>query len=146
MSSLPVIPPSQLGSYAGLRPTEQTVLRQWLAKHEREYDRFQYNVRTGTGTDPGPDVEEAIRRGWIQSTQLRIDVVGWQGQQATLIEVKDRATPGAIGQLAVYSHHWRIDNPSLPVPKLLVIAFSAVAGVPEAMTAQGIAFEIVLPS
>jgi hypothetical protein len=132
-------------NFPGLRPVEARVLRQWLKLHEREFDRFDYNVRIGAGTDPGEEIEPNVRKGFIESTQMRVDVVARRGEQPTLIEVKDRATAAAIGQLIVYSHHWGETFPSSPTPKLLVIAYSAVTGIPEAMRARGVAFEQVFP-
>jgi hypothetical protein len=134
---------SDRSKFPGLRPAEAAVLKDWLALHEGEYQRIDYNVRVGPGVDPGSDVAPAIRTNFIQSTQLRIDAVVWNGDSATLIEVKDRATPGAIGQLLTYSHYWQQSNRDAGVPKLLIIARSDSAGVGAAALTARIAFEIV---
>jgi len=44
---------SERFKYPGLLPREIIVLRAWLRLREKDYDRFDYNVRIGTGFDPG---------------------------------------------------------------------------------------------
>lgn len=95
--------------YPGMGPVETAVWRAWLRLNENEWDSFDYNVRVGTGLPFSRDVEtmpgaegEAMRKMWLQLTQMRIDAVGWKVRSATLFEVKDRATAGVIGQLLSY--------------------------------------------
>jgi hypothetical protein len=140
---IPNSPQSARGGFPGLNPPEAAVLRRWLALHEGEYDKIDYNVRVGAGDDPGEQYDESTRRQAILNTQKRIDVVAWKGSAATLIEVKTRATAAAIGQLVTYSHLWADTYPGHPNPKLLVIATSAVSELPDVMRRANIAFELV---
>jgi len=109
-------------SYPGLLPREICVLRAWLRLHEQEYDRVDYCVRVGEGTDPGPGYPEEIRRQAIANSQKRIDAIAWQGQVPTIVEVKDRAGASAIGQLVTY----RALLPAIPgqrgAPRLMLVA------------------------
>ncbi len=109
-------------TFPGMLPDEILVFRSWLALHEAAYERFDFNVRIGDGVDPGPNFSDAVRRDSILITQLRVDAVGWQGPQATLIEAKRRATPSAVGQLVVYDKVWRAQFPDQPPPKLILVA------------------------
>jgi len=93
--------------YPGLLPREIIIFREWLRLHERDFDRFDYNVRVGDGFDPGPAFDAATRRMAIANSQKRIDAVAWQGSAVTLIEVKDRAGLSAIGQLIGYRPLWQ---------------------------------------
>jgi hypothetical protein len=128
--------------YPGLLPEETIVLRAWLALHQTEYDRFDYNVRVGPGDDPGPKFSAAIRADGIALTQLRMDAVGWKGignaqlpalitspsqvydvvpgAQATIIEVKRRGTSTNIGQLTTYYHAWITEFPRPAAPRLIL--------------------------
>ena len=137
--------PADLPTYPGLFPPEVPYLRAWLVEHQAEYDRFEYNVRVGSGFDPGPSYDEATRKSSIANTQFRIDVVAWKGNQATLIEVKQHAGAGAVGQLLTYSHLWQEGNPAAPVPNLLVVTATLQPDLPRVLAAQGIAYQLVTP-
>lgn len=108
-------------TYPGLLPDEILVLRAWLALHQQEYDRFDYNTRIGQGIDPGPEFDAAVREGAIKNTQLRIDAVGWKGNQPTIIEVKRRTAPSNVGQILTYDSVWRQENPGGPAPILRLV-------------------------
>ena len=100
---------------------EILVWRVWLQDHQQEYDRFDYNTRIGQGLDPGPNEQPAMRRMWIQLNQLRIDAVGWQGEQPTIFEVHRNGAANAIGQLVTYERVWRNDNRSALAPKAALV-------------------------
>lgn len=110
-------------------------MRRWLELHESEFDRFQYNVRIGAPRDPGPAYAEYVRLTARLSSQLRLDAVAWNGNQATLVELKNAAFPSAVQQLATYGAVWRLDYPALPPPRLLLVCRSTDPGTPP--TAQG---------
>lgn len=129
--------------FPGMLPREVLVMKAWLVLHEAEYDRFDYNVRLGQGTDPGPNWPPEIRQQAIQNTQKRIDAVAWKGNQPTLIEVKDRAGFSAIGQLVGYDALWPQSFPNSPVPKLLLVANRAAADIYPVVAKAGIVLELV---
>ncbi|MGH9492917.1 MAG: hypothetical protein ACRD2K_05400, partial [Terriglobales bacterium] len=93
--------------YPGLLPREIIIFREWLRLHERDFDRFDYNVRVGDGFDPGPGFSPDVRQQAIENSKKRIDAIAWQGSAVTLIEVKDRAGLSAIGQLIGYRPLWQ---------------------------------------
>ena len=109
-------------NYPGMLPREIILFREWLKLHEAEYDKIDYNVRIGAGVDPGPGWPDNTRQMAIANTQLRIDAVAWQGNQPTIIEVKDRAGASAAGQLVTYEAVWEKDQMSSLPPKLLLIS------------------------
>jgi hypothetical protein len=94
--------------YPGLLPRECAILRAWLQQHEGEYDRFDYNVRLGPGTDPGSTYADSVRQQAIANSQLRVDAVGWQGDIPTIIEVKENAGTSALGQILTYNVTWQL--------------------------------------
>lgn len=130
MSTRPPLLQAERLSYPGLLPREVLILQAWLKLHESEYDRFDYNVRVGQGTDPGPTYEPGIRKMAIDNTKKRIDAVAYKGNQATLIEVKDRAQLSAVGQLVGYSHLYPMDHTDEPVPLLLLVTNRVIADLP----------------
>ncbi len=107
--------------FPGLLPREVLVLKAWLRLHEAEYTRFDYNIRLGQGTDPGPTWPEDVRKQAIVNSQKRVDAVAYQSDQPTLIEVKDRAGYSAVGQITGYDALWRATFPTTPAPKLLIV-------------------------
>jgi len=147
MSSFGLTPAQTLQSerfkYPGLLPREIIVLRSWLRLHENEYDRFDYNVRLGTGFDPGPSVSESIRRMAIVNSQKRVDAVSYKDGAVTLIEVKDRAGFSAVGQLVGYLHMWQAANPGTPRPRLLLVANRLQDDIPLVAAGAGIEIQLV---
>lgn len=107
--------------YPGLLPEEILVLRAWLAIHQGEYDRFDYNMRIGQGIDPGAAYSPEVRKQAVMNTQLRIDAVGWRGAQPSIIEVKRRTTPSNVGQILTYDSVWRKEFPAGPAPILRLV-------------------------
>lgn len=130
-------------NYPGLLPREIIVLRAWLRLHENEYDRFDYNVRIGTGFDPGPSVSQSIRDMAIANSQKRIDAVAYKANQVTLIEVKDRAGFSAVGQLVGYLHMWQAQYPEQPRPRLLLVANRLQDDIPLVASGANIDIELV---
>src|SRR6267154_2459665 len=102
--------------FPGMLPREIAVFKAWLNIHGKEYDRAEYNVRVGTGFDPGPQYEQFARDMIIKNSQKRIDAVLWRGQQAYIVEVKERATPYIVGQLLSYKLLWMRGFPSFNAP------------------------------
>lgn len=129
--------------YPGLLPREIIVLRNWLKLHESEYTRFDYNVRLGSGDDPGPSWPDNIRQMAIMNTQKRADAVGWQGNQPTIIEVKDRATFAAIGQLAGYYALWHDSFSESPDPKLKLVCNRFQSDILAVVQFHGISLDVV---
>jgi hypothetical protein len=107
--------------YPGMLVDEILVWKAYLAGAQQNYDSFQYNVRIGNGIDPGEAFPENTRQMAVQLTQLRIDAVGWQGDQPTLFEVKRKAYPPAVGQIMTYDAMWRAQRVSVAAPILTIV-------------------------
>lgn len=156
---------SERAKYPAMQVDEILVWRRWLQLHQAEYDRFDYNVRIGTGVDPGqafadkidadlaakgiqkpavgPSLGERLRAGAIATRQLRLDAVGYQGPQPTIFEVKRRAGPQNVGQLLVYRTVWTAANPGGPAPNLHLVAADTMPHILGTVTEAGITLELV---
>jgi hypothetical protein len=130
-------------SFPGLLPREILVFRAWLKLHESEYDRFDYNVRLGSGFDPGPTYPQNIRDMAVANTQKRVDAVGYKGEQVTLIEVKDRAGFSAVGQLVGYLHLYKATNPTKNTPRQLMVANRIADDLMPVLIGAGIELQLV---
>jgi hypothetical protein len=129
--------------YPGMAPREVIVFKAWLAANQKNYTNFEYNVRVGNGVDPGPMYPAVYRQQYIANTQKRIDAVAWQGNQPTIIEVKDRATASSMSQILTYKSLWPITFPNTPAPKLLLVTNRVAADMPMVLDASGITLAIV---
>lgn len=93
--------------YAAMQPREILIWKNWLKANVLRFDRYEYNVRLGTGVDPGPTYEISSRRMWIANTMRRADVIAVVGQRVTIIEVEENPGIQAFGQLQGYSKLYR---------------------------------------
>jgi hypothetical protein len=113
---------SERALYPAMQVDEILVWRKWLQLHQAEYDRFDYNVRIGTGVDPGPAFPDNIRKMAIAIRSLRLDAVGYKGAAPTIFEVKRRAGPENVGQLLTYRAVWEAQQLSEVAPALVLVA------------------------
>lgn len=111
--------------------------------HQNDYDRFDYNVRLGIAVDPGPDFPDYVRKAAIATRSLRIDAVGWQGDQPTIFEVKRRAGLENVGQLFGYFHMWKAQQLSLKDPLLVLVCADFSSHILPATQASGIRIDVV---
>ncbi len=132
--------------FPALVPGEIVIFRAWLRLHEKEYDRFDFNVRIGKGEDPGPTAEPNLRAMWIHNTQLRVDAVGYIGPDPTIIEVKDDAGTAAIGQLLTYKRVWIDEARSVTPPKLILVVRTFSVNILPIVNETGISLEQVAVS
>lgn len=134
---------SERATYPAMQVDEILVWRNWLQLHQAEYDRFDYNVRIGTGVDPGPAFPDNIRKMAIAIRSLRLDAVGWNGDTPTIFEVKRRAGPENVGQLLTYRAVWEAQQLSAAGPTLVLVASDVVAHILPVVQQSGIQLVIV---
>ena len=129
--------------FPGMLPREVLIWKAWLRRHEKEYDSFAYNERIGPGYDPGPAWPANMRLMAIANSQKRMDAVAWQGTQATLIEVKDRAGASSLGQLLTYFPLWSAAHTDVPRAKLLLVSNRIQPGIDTAAEFHGVQVEVI---
>jgi len=156
---------SDLLKYPGMQADETLVWRTWAALHQTEYDRFDHNIRLGPGMDPGPAYLPQVRQASILNSQLRLDSVGWQGidnsllpvkitspaqvyslfpsAQAEIMEVKRRATASAIGEISTHYHLWVEEFPDAPRPRLRIVCAAYANTILAAVRANSITLDVV---
>lgn len=156
---------SELLKYPGMLVDETVVWRAWAMLHQNEYDRFDHNIRIGPEKDPGPAFLPSVRRAEMLNSQMRIDSVGWQGidpamiprgvvnpqeiyylfpsAQATIFEVKRRATLAAYGEIMGYNHGWIAQFPSAPEPLLVIVCADYAKTILPATQASGVQIDVV---
>lgn len=127
----------------GLLPNETVIFKAWWALHNTEYTGYDFNVRVGSGFDPGDAFDEATRKSAIDSTKKRIDALLWRGDQPVIVEVKFRGTPPVIGQMVCYRLLWAREYPGKPSPILLLLCCQLDADTRYCLDQLGIGSEIV---
>lgn len=103
---------------------ESIVWGKFLSLYGKNYDRFDYDLRVGTGIIPGPEIPENFKQDYISLTQKRIDCVGYTNNNATLFEVKTRALLPPLGQLLGYNILFISTFPNIKVKDLMLICSS----------------------
>lgn len=106
----------------GLAIAESELAKKWLREFGRYYDRVEFNVRVGQGAQLPAGLGANVARGALLSTQKRIDIVGHAAGQVDLVETKQRASLGGIGQLLGYAHLWTRDHPGVVVGRLYLVS------------------------
>ena len=76
-------------------------------------------------------------------TQKRIDVVGWNGNRPTIIEVKVRAGLSALGQVLGYVALFKSELPFFPNPRMMIVCENTTADDLKVFQSQSIPVEIV---
>lgn len=117
---------------------ESTVIRDWLFAHGAEYDRFSFSVRVGQGQTPAPGLDPGVVRSVAFSSRKRIDILAWQGPAPTIIEVKERVTPAALGQVLTYRQLFLEETPDAPEPRLVIIGRYSDDDTIRSITAHGV--------
>lgn len=100
---------------------ESIVWGQFLAKFNKLYDRFDYDLRVGKGVEVAENIPEKFRQDYVALTQKRIDAVGYKNNRAHIFEVKTRATLSPIGQLIGYKSLFISTFPNIPVDTINLV-------------------------
>jgi hypothetical protein len=132
---------------------EILVWRVFLQLYQQNYDRFDYNVRLGLSADPGASFPDMHRKAAIALNSVRVDAVGWKGNEATIFEVRRRADSADVGQLCVYSTLWQEQQLSSSAPRLVMVTAQPVAHIVstlpkcniELVLVPGVVFSVLAP-
>lgn len=156
---------ADLLSYPGMLVDETVVWRAWAIMHQGEFARFDHNIRIGPAKDPGPAYLPSVRQAEMLNSQMRIDSIGWVGidpalitgvvtspaqiydlfpsAQATIFEVKRRATLAAYGEIMGYNHAWVAEFPQQPTPYLCIVCADYAQTILPATAASNVAIDVV---
>lgn len=117
---------------------ESIVMRAFLLAHIEQFDSLTFGKRVGKGLEPDPAHLPGVQANTAFSSKLRIDILGYQGPQPVIIEVKQRVTPATLGQILTYRHHFLEENPDAPEPQLVVVGRDASEDAVTALQAHGV--------
>lgn len=104
-----------------MQPRDVHLWEKFVRANAGFFTSCDYDVPVGPPPD-WLDVEgDEMARKQAKLYQKKIDVVGYNGNDIYIVEVKPQAGSSAVGQILSYKLYWKKDNPDLPEPKLLVI-------------------------
>lgn len=131
--------------FPGMPALESNIARAWVREHARDYDSLDFNVRLGEGRPLIDGLSPEVARQQTMLSQRRADIIGHIGVFVDIIEVKDRATFGALGQLVGYRGLWTKDNPTIVVRRLIVVARDIPPDVQHVYEREGVEFRVFQP-
>lgn len=129
---------TQIGGNA----TETAVAKAYLVKHVDDFDRVEFNVGLGPGLVLGPGYADWVQRSATASTKPRADMILYNGDTPTIVEVKGRISGSAMGQLLTYWHILKEDNPKLLNVYKTVAGNTIQEGLPAIFDRYGITIEL----
>lgn len=100
---------------------ETALLKDYLLAHLPEFDKLSFSVRIGAGLTPDPSHLPGVQANTERSSRRRIDMVGWFGNQATIVEAKKAVGHAVLGQLLSDRILWLEEFPDAPEPRLVAI-------------------------
>lgn len=115
-------PPEVIPKFPAMGPGDTEVWRRALPTLQHRYTAIYYNVRLGAYTPDFGTLEPAYQKSALDSTAYRIDVVADRGDSYDMIEVKDRSSVSAIGQLLTYATLWNLNPPNIKPINLVYVA------------------------
>jgi len=97
------------------------IWNKFISEFPDRFETVDYDFRVGEGMKLNPAWDEATKRDATALSQKRIDVLAWNGEQPTIIEVKIRVGLSTLGQVMGYKILFMRDFPRMKAPDLLVV-------------------------
>jgi len=126
-----------------LLPKDIEVWKRWQARYGQDYNQFLYDLRCGTGRDPGETYPDNIRQMAIGLSQRRIDAIGRQQAGVTLFEITTNAGLTAIGQLTAYPILYRECFPDETIIATALVAESIQTDIQSTLAAMPVTVYLV---
>lgn len=97
------------------------IWERYLSGYPGVFQTVDYDFRVGNGMPLQEGWGENLNRMATMITQKRIDVLAWNEEVPTIIEVKKRAGLATVGQIQGYKVLFEMDLPNIEKPSLMVI-------------------------
>lgn len=110
-----------LFKYPRMSSEDIKIWQPFLSQEGSKYDRFDYDLKVGSGVLPDLPVPEIFKADFQDLTRKRIDAVGYNKDGATIFEVKPRAGTAALGQLLTYKNLFAQTFPGINIFQLVLV-------------------------
>jgi len=123
-------------------PPEAALAKAWLEANIDQYWDIDAQVRVGRGVELGDDYSPNIQKMAAQATRKRVDLVAYDEDGATLIELKDHVDLAAVRQAQQYRELW-ISAPTDPaVIAVVVVGRTGDADIEQTALPFGVTVEL----
>lgn len=99
----PRVPYGKRYNYPHLKPYDVALWERFMERFPAAYDTCIYDQPVGDGALIPSDTQENIARDFKILTQWKVDVIGYKGNTADVIELKPNAGLSALGQVKQYA-------------------------------------------
>jgi len=110
--------------YPHMMKQEIVTWKKFLKIYGRNFSKYRYDVHVGRGVGRIPGFTTVLQDMAVRLTQKRIDVVAARGAETYIIEIKDRASMAAIGQLLTYRELYEKRYGTGRISGLIIVAES----------------------
>jgi len=107
--------------YPHMTGEDKAVWDRFVVKFPNRFDSVDYDFRVGEGDQLQLELDETFQRMVTMLSQLRIDAIGWNGEQPTIVEVKPRAIVSALGQIQGYKVLFMREFKKIKAPDTLMV-------------------------
>jgi len=97
------------------------IWNRFITRFPDYFETVDYDWRVGDGMKLDPTWEDNFKRMAKAITQKRIDVLGWNGDLPTIVELKRSVGLSTLGQVLGYKTLLMNEFPYFGTPKLLVL-------------------------
>lgn len=131
-------PYGKLVKYPRMGPEDVAIWERFIALNPNYFDTVDYDYNVGRGADLPNPTSDAVVGNYNFLTQKRVDCIGYRANEVTLVEVKPRASLGALGQIIGYRELFVRGNPTVSVDRLMIITDMCDGDMETVAKAQGI--------
>ena len=109
------------GEYTHMSPVDKVIWERFIDTYPNKYDSVQYDFRVGDPPPFNPLMPDGEDLNQDALYRLRIDVVGRDGNNRNIIEIKPNAGPSTIGQVKSYKALYTRDEEPKGITSMLII-------------------------
>lgn len=136
-------PPTWRGRPASMPWGDWQIWQRFVESPAALYDSYAYDVMIHIDAQIPPDLEENIRRMWLENTAKRVDVVARKAEILTVIEVRELTTWQTMGQVLGYQTLFAAAYAEEQLSPPMIVTGGVAAGIEPAIRAQNITLTIV---
>lgn len=103
-------PYGTLAKYPHMKPGDVEIWERFLDANPEYFDSVDYDLLVGEGADFDTDLGLPSGGNAQALYKKKVDVVGYRTGEIWLIEIRPRASPLALGQVAVYDELYRDEH------------------------------------
>jgi len=100
-------PYKKLPKYPHLKPADIKIWERFIEAYPGYFDSVDYDIKIGTPREYSGHPGDVIKEDLEYLSRKRIDVVGYTGEDISIVEVKPLAGVSAIGQVECYTALYR---------------------------------------